>query len=238
MVISSRKYLGPTSFSSGYPPLLLLSLWHLWHPPLQFSTYLSGYFCKYQPLSSSDLQMLDTQHETLYSSDVLPSSWEDSYKFKYMWLITFLFINNSQVYISRPDHSSELWYSTTSNYIYSHSLHRQLKHVKALLIFSSCPLSLLSPQACSFSSMLYVVLVNYPPFPRPYTRNLGIIPNSPLIIFFHKISYQQSESQFFSSFLPFLTVTLVCFFLEIVPRLFSLLSFSSTFKGSAVCAGS
>ena len=78
--------------------------------------------------------------------------------------------------------------------------------------------------------------MNCPPFPRPHPRNLGIIPNSSLIIFFHKISYQQSESPFLSSFPPFLTVPLVCFFLEIVPRLFSLLSFSSTFKGSAVCA--
>ena len=117
------------------------------------------------------------------------------------WLL-FLFINNSQINISRPDHSSELWYPTTSNYIYSHSLHRQLEHVKALLIFSSFPFSFLSSQACSFSSVLYVVLVNCPPFPRPHTRNLGIIPNSSLIIFFHEISYQQSESRFLSSFPP------------------------------------
>lgn len=64
MVISSRKYLGHILLI--WAPSLLLFLFGICDSLPQFSTYLSGYFCKNQPLSSSDLQMLDTQHEALF----------------------------------------------------------------------------------------------------------------------------------------------------------------------------
>lgn len=61
--------------------------------------------------------------------------------------------------------------------------------------------------------------------------------HSKLPIFFHKISHRLSISQILSSFPSFLTLALVCFLLETVSRVFSLLSFSSTFKQSVTSAG-
>lgn len=68
----------------------------------------------------------------------LTSLWKNSYKFKYMYLITFLFIIHPQIHISRPDQSSELWYPTTS---WISTLVHLIGNLKALLLFSPFILS-------------------------------------------------------------------------------------------------
>lgn len=155
--------------------------------------------------------MIDSPNEALYFSDSLPSPWKNSYKFKCMYLTTFLFINSSPIYFFFfwPDHSSKLRYPTTS-------WTPTLVHLKGNLDTEKpCPSApssvlLLSPQAC-FTPIFYIVSSTVQHTLHHHIRNPEVILNFSLIIFFHKISQKLTISQFLSSSPSFLTLAFISY---------------------------